>query len=244
MKIGDLPLELQAKLLRVLQEGTFERLGGNKRITINVRIIAATNHDLKEMVKKGLFRKDLFYRINVFPITVPPLRERRDDIPLLVWAFINEFNKMMGKAISKISEPDMNTLKNCAWPGNVRELRNIVERSMILSSGDTLTLKKSMSATVLEEDDTYPAGVSLADVEKQHIIKTLTQTGWRVSGKKRRRDAAWPEAHHPGSPHEKTWDFTPCLTSPTFLPYPMFIGNFPIYWALRPHATLSPHHCL
>jgi formate hydrogenlyase transcriptional activator len=88
------------------------------------------------------------------------------------------------KPKSKISEPDMNTLKNCAWPGNVRELRNIVERSMILSSGDTLTLKKSMSATVLEEDDTYPAGVSLADVEKQHIIKTLTQTGWRVSGKK------------------------------------------------------------
>ena len=182
-EIGDLPLELQSKLLRVLQEGTFEMLGSNKVVEVDTRIIAATNHDLKNMVKEGLFRKDLYYRINVFPLTVPPLRERREDIPLLVWAFINEFNKTMGRSVSKVKDQDMNSLKTANWPGNVRELRNIVERSMILSTTNVLNLRKTFDDQSSDEQKGYAVGDKLAAVERSHILKTLEHTGWRVSGK-------------------------------------------------------------
>ena len=183
-EIGDLPLELQSKLLRVLQEGTFEMLGSNKEIQVDTRIIAATNQDLKELAQKGLFRKDLYYRINVFPITVPPLRTRRNDIPLLVWKFIDEFNKTMGKSVTKVDEADMEALKHAEWPGNVRELKNIVERSMILSTGNALNVQMTFDVRHLNERDGKMAGSKLSEVEKDHILKTLEQTGWRVSGKK------------------------------------------------------------
>ncbi|HOO46820.1 MAG TPA: sigma 54-interacting transcriptional regulator, partial [Deltaproteobacteria bacterium] len=139
-EIGELSLELQAKLLRVLQDGCFERLGSPRTIKVDARIIAATNRDLAEAVKKGAFREDLYYRLNVFPIHVPPLRERTEDIPLLSWAFINEFSEKMGKRIQTVPKRVMETLKSYAWPGNIRELRNVIEQAMIISEG-TLSVR-------------------------------------------------------------------------------------------------------
>ena len=139
-EIGDLPLELQAKLLRVLQEGQFERLGSSQTIDVDVRVVAATNQNLSEMIGDGKFRKDLYYRLNVFPLNVPPLRSRQTDIPLLVWAFVSEFSKSMGKQVSHISKPTMDQLVSYPWPGNVRELKNVIERAMIISNGDRLEI--------------------------------------------------------------------------------------------------------
>ena len=140
-EIGELPLEVQAKLLRVLEEGRFERLGSSKTIHVDVRIIAATNRDLAHDVQAGKFRKDLYYRLNVFPIAIPPLRERSEDIPLLVWAFVREFEKKMGKRIESIPRRIMEALQRYAWPGNVRELRNVIEHAMIVSSGKSLDVR-------------------------------------------------------------------------------------------------------
>lgn len=179
-EIGDLPIELQSKLLRVLQEGSFERLGSSQTTTVDVRVIAATNHDLKAALREGRFRKDLYYRLNIFPITVPPLRERVEDIPQLTWAFVSQFNSSMGKSVLNISEKDMDLLKSYPWPGNVRELKNIIERSMIMCSGHDLKIGK------IDTDDfeeTSPStGKTLADVERGHILKVLEKCGWRVSG--------------------------------------------------------------
>lgn len=177
-EIGDLPLELQAKLLRVLEDGTFERLGSAKTVSVDVRVIAATNHNLAELVKKDVFRRDLFYRLNVFPITVPPLRERREDIPLLVWAFVEEFSQSMGKSIKNIPKKIMDELQGYNWPGNVRELKNVIERGMIMSSGSTLRLEQQQAEAALAI-----MNMSMEDVEKEHIKKVLHSTGWRVSGK-------------------------------------------------------------
>ena len=138
-EISELPLELQPKLLRVLQEGQFERLGSTRSIKVNVRIIAATNQELAEAVRRGKFREDLYFRLNVFPITVPPLRKRQDDIPLLIWAFVREFESVMGKNIKQITNSSMDAMRRYPWPGNVRELRNVVERAMILGKGSTLS---------------------------------------------------------------------------------------------------------
>jgi formate hydrogenlyase transcriptional activator len=178
-EIGDLPHELQAKLLRVLQDGQFERLGSSETISVNVRVIAATNQDLAELVADKKFRSDLYYRLNVFPIVVPPLRERIDDIPLLVWAFVREFNQSMGKSIGNIPRKTMDRLQAHTWPGNIRELRNIIERAMILSSGPVLHIDgfEGQNTTMLE-------GVVLNTVDRNHILQTLQSTGWRVSGKK------------------------------------------------------------
>ena len=140
-EIGDLPLELQTKLLRVLEEGEFERLGSSRTTRVNVRVIAATNRDLPAMVREAKFREDLYYRLNVFPVTVPPLRARDGDIPLLVWAFVREFAKAQNKTIEQIPRRSMDALQRYAWPGNVRELRNVIERAMILSSGPTLQVE-------------------------------------------------------------------------------------------------------
>jgi transcriptional regulator with GAF, ATPase, and Fis domain len=176
-EVAELPLELQGKLLRVLQEGQFERLGSTRSITVDVRVIAATNRDLDEAVQKGTFRKDLYYRLNVFPISSPPLRERREDIPLLVWAFVQEFSAKMGKTIETISRRTMEALVNYVWPGNIRELRNIIERAMITSKGSTLHV----------EMPTVPVGhvlerMTLQEVERSHIIHVLEATGWRIRG--------------------------------------------------------------
>ena len=177
-EIGDLPLEMQAKLLRVLHDGQFERLGSAESVTADVRVIAATNHNLEQEMRAGRFRQDLYYRLSVFPITVPPLRERRGDIPLLVWSFVREFGESMGKSIIEISKKDMDTLKSYSWPGNVRELKNIVERAMILSTGMTLHLDQMGF-----EDAEATQSTTLKSVEKNHILEILEDTGWKISGR-------------------------------------------------------------
>jgi transcriptional regulator with GAF, ATPase, and Fis domain len=177
-EIGDLPLEMQAKLLRVLHDGQFERLGSAESVTADVRVIAATNHNLEQEMREGRFRQDLYYRLSVFPITVPPLRERREDIPLLVWSFVREFGESMGKSILEISKKDMDKLKSYSWPGNVRELKNIIERAMILSPGTTLHLDQMGS-----EDVETMHSITLRGVEKSHILEILENTGWKISGR-------------------------------------------------------------
>lgn len=176
-EIGELPLELQAKLLRVLQEGQFERVGSNDPVMVDVRVIAATNRDLVKAVKEGMFREDLYYRLNVFPIAIPPLRERREDIPSLVWAMVQEFSKLFDKSIERIPKKNMETLEQYPWPGNIRELRNAVERAMILSSGATL---------VVDLPDTSVSvalpSLTFADMERRHILGVLEKVNWRVRG--------------------------------------------------------------
>jgi transcriptional regulator with GAF, ATPase, and Fis domain len=176
-EIGELPLELQSKLLRVLEEGNFERLGSTKPLHVNVRIIAATNRDLEHDMKNGKFRQDLFYRLNVFPIVIPPLRERPEDIPLLVRAFVKEFQKSMGKEIESIPKKIMQALQSYSWPGNVRELRNVIEHAMILNKGKTLDVQVPKH-TYPETDVTD----TLENMERRHIVAMLEKTGWRVAG--------------------------------------------------------------
>ncbi|MBA3004137.1 MAG: AAA family ATPase [Desulfurivibrio sp.] len=177
-EIDALPLDLQAKLLRVLESGEFERLGNPRTIKVDVRIISATNRDLAGLVSSGDFRQDMFYRLNVFQILVPPLRERREDILPLVWFFVQEFGKKMGKRIESISPKSVEVIQTYSWPGNVRELRNVTERAMIVSNGSTLhlDLPKTASPVVCQ------AG-TLEDLERNHIVDVLDSTGWRVSGK-------------------------------------------------------------
>jgi transcriptional regulator with GAF, ATPase, and Fis domain len=175
-EIGELSLELQAKLLRVLQDGEFERLGSSKTRKVDVRVLAATNRDLDRAVEKKEFREDLFYRLNVFPIEVPPLRDRAEDIPQLVWAFVQEFSETMGKSIESIPTTAMDALKEYGWPGNVREVRNIIERAMIVSKGPILKID-------LQEKTVAAAGSrQLADVEREHIQAVVQATGWRIRG--------------------------------------------------------------
>ena len=176
-EIGELPLELQSKLLRVLEEGNFERLGSTKPLHVNVRIIAATNRDIEQEVKDGKFRRDLFYRLNVFPIVIPPLRERPEDIPLLVRAVVKEFQKRMGKEIESIPKKTMQALQSYSWPGNVRELRNLIEHAMILSKGKTLDVHVPKRAS----SETDATG-NLEDMERRHIVAVLEKTGWRIAG--------------------------------------------------------------
>ena len=176
-EIAELPLELQAKLLRVLQEGEFERLGSPKTIKVHVRVIAATNRNLMEAVKTEKLRKDLFYRLNVFPIAVPPLRDRIEDIPMLVWAFLNEFSEKMGKQILRIEKRDMEALQRYSWPGNVRELRNIIEHAVIISSGSTLEIKLPQDA---EKGISWAK--TLEEVEYRHIMDVLRHTAGRIKG--------------------------------------------------------------
>ncbi|CAB1075091.1 Formate hydrogenlyase transcriptional activator [Olavius algarvensis Delta 1 endosymbiont] len=177
-EIGDLPIELQSKILRVLEEDRFERLGSSKTIAVDVRIIAATNYDLQALVHEGRFRKDLFYRLNTFPITLPPLRDRREDIPLLTWTFVNEFVKNMGKVVNRISKRTMTLLYNYPWPGNVRELKNVIERAMILSADTILSIDRLGAIDEISVSD-----MTLKHIERDHILKILNSVGWRVSGK-------------------------------------------------------------
>jgi transcriptional regulator with GAF, ATPase, and Fis domain len=175
-EIGELPLELQSKLLRVLESGEFERLGSPRTIKVDVRIIAATNRDPTDDVRKGRFREDLYYRLNVFPIRIPPLRERKEDIPPLVWAILGELNTRMGKRITQVSRKTMEVLQRQAWPGNVRELRNVLEHAVIVTAGETLAPPTF--------DDARPAvaGQTLAASERDHILGVLERTGWRIKG--------------------------------------------------------------
>jgi transcriptional regulator with GAF, ATPase, and Fis domain len=176
-EIGELPLDVQAKLLRVLEQGRFERLGSTKPLQVNVRIIAASNRDLAWNADEGKFRKDLYYRLKVFPIAVPPLRERPEDIPLLVWAFVRQYEKNIGKRIDHIPRTSMENLQRYPWPGNARELRNVVEHAMIVGSGKTL----DVHAPRMVSSD-FPASLSLEETERRHILGVLEKSGWRLTG--------------------------------------------------------------
>ena len=181
-EIGELPVELQPKLLRVLQEGDFERLGSSKTIRVDVRVIAATNRDLDEEVRKGRFREDLFYRLNVYPITVPPLRQRTEDIPLLARFFVERASKRLGKSIEQIPERIVRKLQNYSWPGNIRELENVIERSVINSSGTRLHLAEGLAEPDRNQDP--PPLKSLQELEKDHLLRVLQSTNWRIEGAK------------------------------------------------------------
>jgi formate hydrogenlyase transcriptional activator len=183
-EIGELPVELQAKLLRILQEGEFERLGNPKTFKVNVRVIAATNRNLQSAIEKKEFREDLYYRLNVFPISCPPLRERKDDVPLLVKHFCQKHEAKIGKKITTIPKNVMDALISYDWPGNVRELENIIERALILSRDGVLEYGEWVPAHAATNGATKITTSKLDDVEKDHILAVLKQTGWRVSGEK------------------------------------------------------------
>jgi PAS domain S-box-containing protein len=178
-EIGELPLELQVKLLRVIQEGELERVGGAKTIKIDVRIIAATNRHLKQEVDNGTFREDLWYRLNVFPITAPPLRQRKEDIPLLVEHFVKMSAKKFGKTLTSLTAGTMQSLQTHSWPGNVRELANVIERSVIHSQGNTLRIVDRFEQ---KPEEPLTSLKSLEEVEKEYIIRVLEQTGWKIEG--------------------------------------------------------------
>ena len=178
-EVGDLPVELQPKLLRALREHQVERLGGGGRATsVNVRVIAATNQDLEEMIQRRAFRADLFYRLNVFPIRVPPLRERTEDIPLLVAHFVRRFAERQGKCIEEIPDAIIDTLGRHAWPGNVRELQNVIERAVIATTGATL----EMPSADRRQHRPRAEARTLAEVERDHIVATLQATNWVIGG--------------------------------------------------------------
>jgi formate hydrogenlyase transcriptional activator len=178
-EIGDVPLELQAKLLRALQEREIERLGSTRTIRVDFRLIAATNRDLEEMVAGREFRSDLYYRLNVFPVRIPPLRERREDIPVLVRYFTQRFAKRLRRPVESISRESMEMLCRWPWPGNVRELQNVIERAVILSQGAVLTVPRSEL-----ESPSPPTSlpVTLEEAERDHILRALEQTGWVIGG--------------------------------------------------------------
>lgn len=177
-EISELPLELQSKLLRVLQDGQFERLGSPRTLSVDVRIIAATNRDLVQMVRDNKFREDLYYRLNVFPITMPPLRARTDDIPALVWTFVKEFEKTMAKRIESISRKNIQGLKSYSWPGNIRELQNVVEQAMIICQEKVLHVRIPDF-----QESIHSVDLKLEDVVRNHILQVLENSGWRVKGK-------------------------------------------------------------
>jgi transcriptional regulator with GAF, ATPase, and Fis domain len=175
-EIGELPVDLQPKLLRVLQEGEFERVGGTRTYKVDVRIVTATNRDLPRLIGEGRFREDLYYRLGVFPIVVPPLRERREDIPLLVWAIIENRQGELGRRVERVPKRVMEALVNYGWPGNVRELENVIERSLVLSAGPMLQLEEPLVAAARPHAD------RLDQVEREHILRVLDRCGWRIAG--------------------------------------------------------------
>lgn len=179
-EIGDLPFELQSKLLHVIQDGEFSRLGSSRTVKVDVRIIAATNRDLYEEMRLGRFREDLFYRLNIFPITLPPLRDRKEDIPLLVEYFLDKFNRKLGKNIHIVTHDTMAQLMAHAWPGNVRELESVMERAAIISQGTALQVMDQFSSpsAVLTQDETKP----LVELEREYISQILRRTNWRIEG--------------------------------------------------------------
>jgi Nif-specific regulatory protein len=180
-EISELPPELQAKLLRVLQEGEFERVGSSHTLTVNVRVIAATNRDLAMAVQTGSFRADLFYRLNVFPLTLPPLRERKDDIPLLLECFLARMTKKLGKAFTGLSDDSMDHVMRYSWPGNVRELQNVIERAAILARGPIVEIDEALEQR-LAPGAHPPAAASLQDVERAHILRVLAETNGIIEG--------------------------------------------------------------
>jgi len=189
-EIGDLPLELQAKLLRILQEGEFERLGNPSTLKVNVRVIAATNRQLEQAVKAGEFREDLYYRLNVFPIEGPPLRDRKEDIPVLVNHFLKKFTRKTGKIIETLSKQAMNKLQTYHWPGNVRELENVIERGVILARGPVLEtedipeLRGALSESAVSAEPDHSSSATLEEIERAHILRVLQETKGVIEGTK------------------------------------------------------------
>ena len=179
-EIGEMPLELQSKLLRVIQDGEFERLGSPHTMKVDVRIIVSTSRNLREEINKGRFREDLYYRLNVFPITIPPLRQRPDDVPLLVDHFVKKFSRKIGREITTIPKEVMKALQNYAWPGNIRELEHVIERAIIISQGSVLRLADKFD--VSKGTDGKDGLLSITDVERDHILKILKKTDWRIEG--------------------------------------------------------------
>jgi formate hydrogenlyase transcriptional activator len=180
-EIGDVPLDLQSKLLRVLQEHEIERLGSTRTIRVDFRLIAATNRNLEEMVGKREFRSDLYYRLNVFPIRIPPLRERPDDIPPLVFYFAQRFAKRLRRSIESVSRESLDVLRRWPWPGNIRELQNVIERAVILSKGPVLTVSPAEFEAAAPA---LSAPVTLEDAEREHILRALANTNWVIGGPK------------------------------------------------------------
>ncbi|MBK9062889.1 MAG: sigma 54-interacting transcriptional regulator [Acidobacteria bacterium] len=181
-EISDVPADIQGRLLRVLQEGTFERLGSSHTIKTDARVVAATNRDLETAVAEGRWRADLYYRLNVFPIEVPPLRERREDVPLLVWYFVTRKRTTLGRAVTRIPDKTMTALQRYDWPGNIRELENVIERALILSPGEALILDERTFAVPARARG--ESGVwSLEDVERAHILRVLGDCAWRIAGR-------------------------------------------------------------
>lgn len=183
-EIGEMPIELQSKLLRVIQDGEFERLGSPRTIKTDVRIIAASNRNLEEQIRKGCFREDLYYRLNVFPITIPPLRQRQEDIPLLVRHFIALFNKKINRNIDNVPHAVMKTLQQYYWPGNVRELESVIERAVITTQGTTLQVLDRFDAFQIPDKAAGQNVKALIEVEHDHILQVLEKTNWRIEGKK------------------------------------------------------------
>jgi len=179
-EIGELPLELQPRLLRVIQEGQLERVGNPRTLDVDVRVVAATNRDLADEVRHGRFRRDLYYRLNVFPITVPALRERRSDIPMLVRHLVDRFAEALGKRIDIVPAEVMRVLETYDWPGNVRELENVIQRAIILSTGPALSIGEAWVPSL----EPVPVGknVTLVEVERRHIDNVLQTTQWRIEG--------------------------------------------------------------
>jgi formate hydrogenlyase transcriptional activator len=182
-EIGELPLELQAKLLRVLQDGEFERLGSAKTVKVDVRVIASTSRDLQEEVRAGMFREDLFYRLNVFPVSIPPLRKRAGDIPRLVRHFVDKYTRKSGKKIETVPKDMVKTLQKYPWPGNVRELEHVIERAVIITEGSVLKIFDLCQPLKLEAPNTIDSSPKdMAAMEREHILRVLHETKWRIGG--------------------------------------------------------------
>jgi formate hydrogenlyase transcriptional activator len=178
-EVGDIPLELQPKLLRVLQEQEFERLGSTRTTRVDVRMVAATSRDLSQMIADGQFRRDLFYRLNIFPVSVPPLRERRGDIPKLVEHFVAKYAKAMNKKVPSVPAATLEALRDYSWPGNIRELQNVIERAVILTPGSVL---RAPLAELKGGEPTAPKPATLHEVERQHILEVLRESKWVIGG--------------------------------------------------------------
>ncbi len=223
-EVGELPAEVQVKLLRVLQEGQLERLGSPRPIHVNVRVVAATNRDLARLVREGRFREDLFYRLNVFPITVPPLRERRQDIPLMVWAFVEELSKALGRTVRAVAKESMDALQSYAWPGNVRELRNVVERAMIVCTGPTLHVA-APGALGFDRGQEPGDGGRREGAHPSHPgVDEVARAGRRGRGR-----TPPAQTEHPRKPHGQTRHLPP-RQIPDISCIPRLIGVFPTVW--------------
>jgi transcriptional regulator with GAF, ATPase, and Fis domain len=181
-EIGDLPQEIQVKFLRVLQEGEFERVGSSRSKKVDVRVIAATHHNLEQAVAEGRFRADLYYRLSVYPIHLPSLKDRIDDIPRLVWFFIHRHQRDLGRQITKVPQSLMDALQRYSWPGNVRELENVVERAMIASAGNTLQLDAPLAFSAPIREKPEEVSENLDAVQRAHIEAVLERCGWRING--------------------------------------------------------------